>query len=131
MGLLSPVLRAAEGNTLIYRCPGCGESHVIQYGDGPGPRWGWDGNESAPTFTPSILVTSGHYAKHHKPGDPCWCSFNAVHEADGTLKPGEPRFECGICHCFIKAGRIEFLSDCTHKLAGQTVDMVPFEDGAA
>ncbi|WP_051264705.1 DUF6527 family protein [Nakamurella lactea] len=29
------------------------------------------------------------------------------------------------CHSFLKAGRWEFLSDCTHAFAGQTVDMVP------
>jgi hypothetical protein len=28
------------------------------------------------------------------------------------------------CHCFIKAGKIQFLNDCTHHLKGQTVDMV-------
>lgn len=27
------------------------------------------------------------------------------------------------CHLFIRNGKIEFLSDCTHKLAGKTVDM--------
>lgn len=27
------------------------------------------------------------------------------------------------CHSFVRAGRIEFLSDCTHDLAGQTVDL--------
>lgn len=27
------------------------------------------------------------------------------------------------CHSFIKAGRIEYLSDCTHELTGQTVDL--------
>lgn len=32
------------------------------------------------------------------------------------------------CHSFIRAGRWEFLSDCTHDLAGQTVDMVPLPD---
>lgn len=32
------------------------------------------------------------------------------------------------CHSYIKAGRWEFLSDSTHKLAGQTVDMVPLPD---
>lgn len=28
------------------------------------------------------------------------------------------------CHYFINAGRIQFLGDCKHELAGQTVDMV-------
>lgn len=25
------------------------------------------------------------------------------------------------CHCFVRAGQIQFLNDCTHELAGQTV----------
>jgi hypothetical protein len=29
----------------------------------------------------------------------------------------------GQCHSFVRAGRIEFLSDCAHELAGQTVDI--------
>lgn len=29
----------------------------------------------------------------------------------------------GVCHHFVRDGRIEFLSDCTHDLAGQTVDL--------
>jgi hypothetical protein len=28
-----------------------------------------------------------------------------------------------ICHSFVTDGRIRFLSDCTHALAGQTVDL--------
>lgn len=27
------------------------------------------------------------------------------------------------CHSFVRDGRIEFLSDCSHSLAGQTVDL--------
>jgi len=45
-------------------CPGCDEAHrpVIADEDGhepPGPVWGWDGNLTAPTFTPSVLVQGG------------------------------------------------------------------------
>jgi hypothetical protein len=32
------------------------------------------------------------------------------------------------CHSFIKGGKWEFLPDCTHALAGQTVDMVDLPD---
>lgn len=32
------------------------------------------------------------------------------------------------CHVFVKAGRIEYLHDCTHALAGQTVAMIPQKD---
>jgi hypothetical protein len=31
------------------------------------------------------------------------------------------------CHSFITDGRIQFLPDCTHALAGQTVEMKPEE----
>jgi hypothetical protein len=31
------------------------------------------------------------------------------------------------CHTFIKAGKIEFLSDCSHSLAGTTVVMEPID----
>ena len=34
------------------------------------------------------------------------------------------------CHSFIREGKIQFLNDCTHKLAGQTVDL-PDYDGPA
>ncbi len=29
----------------------------------------------------------------------------------------------GRCHCFVRAGRIEFMADCAHVLAGKTVDV--------
>lgn len=32
------------------------------------------------------------------------------------------------CHSFVRDGRWEFLDDCTHPLAGQTVAMVPFHE---
>lgn len=31
------------------------------------------------------------------------------------------------CHLFLIDGKIQFLSDCHHELAGQTVDMVPID----
>lgn len=33
-----------------------------------------------------------------------------------------------VCHSFIRDGQWEFLSDCTHALAGQTVPMVPLPE---
>jgi hypothetical protein len=33
-----------------------------------------------------------------------------------------------ICHSFITDGRIQFLGDCTHRLAGQTVPIPDWED---
>lgn len=34
------------------------------------------------------------------------------------------RYTAGtVCHSFMRDGRVEFLTDCTHELAGQTVDL--------
>lgn len=61
-----------------------------------GPGWIFNGNLEAPTFMPSLLNT--------------W-DF-------GELKQKK------ICHLFVKDGQIEYLSDCTHSLAGKTVSMI-------
>lgn len=29
------------------------------------------------------------------------------------------------CHIFVKEGKIQYLADCTHELAGKTVTMIP------
>ena len=58
-------------------------------------RWKWNGDLVRPTASPSLLI-------------------------NGAQDGGHPK-----CHIFIKAGKIQYLTDCTHKLAGSTVDMVP------
>lgn len=62
-----------------------------------------------PTFSPSILVTGVH---------------RLTQEERETLQQGgkvTPRPL--VCHSFVRDGRIEFLSDCSHALVGQTVDL--------
>jgi hypothetical protein len=103
MSALSKILRLGEGNRLMFMCPGCNEVHAIQYANGPGPRWTWNGNPDRPTFTPSVLVTT--------PANP---------EAGEGFE--EWRTE-RICHSFVTDGQIQFLGDCTHALKGQTVDL--------
>lgn len=74
-----------------------------------------------PTFSPSVLVRNGHYLPGRISADgSCWCTYNAEKEAKGE-KPAP--FKCGVCHSFVTDGRIQFLGDCTHALAGQTVDL--------
>ncbi len=114
------VLRTIEGGGLAFRCPGCDEMHYVHVGDGSGPRWGFNGDYDKPTFTPSILVRSGHFLPEHKPGEACWCTYCAEDEEDG-----EPGFSCKRCHSFVTDGQIQFLSDCSHALAGQTVALKP------
>jgi len=38
--------------------------------------------------------------------------------------PNDPQTRC---HSYVKAGKIEFLNDCHHALAGKTVQMEPWE----
>jgi len=56
--------------------------------------WGWNGSLESPTLTPSVLINVGR-------------SNPTAH----------------LCHIFMRDGKIQFLADCTHHLAGQTVNM--------
>lgn len=77
--------------------------HVIET-DAPnscGARWSFDGDVSRPTFSPSIHIRINHPEM-------------SGYQAD---IPSE------TCHYFLKAGSLEFLSDCTHELKGKTVPL--------
>ena len=61
--------------------------------------WNLTYKDEKPSLTPSLLV-NGRLTEAHK-------------------KSGAHR-----CHLYIKCGSIQYLSDCTHELAGQTINMV-------
>lgn len=45
-----------------------------------------------------------------------------------TLRPSlRSRAPPIVCHSFIADGKIQFLDDCTHELAGQTMDLLDVE----
>ena len=104
---LSPTLSRAGGG-LAFRCPGCDGWHVVNVDGEDRPRWTWNGSAERPTFEPSILVRTGR----------------AVTPAAEPWEEGDPPL---ICHSFVRDGRIEFCSDSTHALAGQTVALPEFE----
>ena len=107
-----------SGDYLAFWCLGCNKAHSIPVAGTS--KWTWNGNVASPTFHPSIKVTSGHYA----PGfaGECWCTYNKEH-------PDDPApFQCGCCHSFVKDGKIQFLSDCTHSLVGKTVEIPDWEE---
>ena len=77
-----------------------------------------------------------------------WCpGCDFPHRIESVLRSGKPGWEVSglpdkptfapsvkctgalLCHCHVTAGQIQFLSDCTHALKGQTVPMVPHEFG--
>lgn len=83
-------------------CPACNEIHRYAVGEpfNNGAKWKYDEKHESPTLTPSMNIVVG-------PDD------------DGR------RF---ICHYWIKAGRIEYLQDCTHALRGLTVPLPPIPE---
>ena len=90
-------------HTLMFWCPGCDHPHGVPVTPSQrGIKWEWNGSLDTPTLSPSLLIRY----------------------VDGESRP---EWAPMVCHSFIRDGRIEFLSDCTHKLAGQTVDLPDWE----
>ncbi len=98
--------------SLWFNCPGCEVGHHVVSTDwvpdgkprSPftenAPRWGFNGDLNEPTLTPSVLAQYG------------W---------------GRDPQVSVVCHSFVKDGHIQFLDDCTHALAGQTVELPQVE----
>lgn len=102
--------RRADGSLarrmLLFWCPGCDEQHGIAIDpplatDSPGAMPTWGWNGNVELPT---LSPSLHL----------------------TVAGEAPR----VCHSFIRDGRIEFLADCTHGLAGHTVDLPPWSSSS-
>ena len=85
-----------------FDCPGCKVGHQVTVA-GKDYRWQWNGSLDLPTITPSVLVT-----------------WEANPNASPEFKEWHKK---RVCHSFVTDGRIQFLGDCTHELAGQTVDL--------
>lgn len=116
MGALSPILRSFAGGLVAFACPGCGHAHAIPVtGDG---AWGYNGNPDSPTFTPSILCTADY-------ADPPVTAENLDEWKQAPWPQTKVR---RICHSFVTDGQIQFLGDCTHELAGQTVPLPSFHE---
>lgn len=108
----SKLLMAQQSGHTFFECPGCKTHHALTTGPG---GWGWNGDGDRPTFTPSVLVTGSKVTK----------------DENGKWTGGWERDASGnlikeVCHSFVTDGRIQFLGDCTHELAGQTVDLPDF-----
>lgn len=96
---------------LSFECAGCEFGHHMVPTDwtpegrerverSPGtPTWQFNGDLKRPTLSPSIL---------------CRASIGK-------------EYRNVVCHFFVAHGRMQFCSDSTHALAGQTVDMTPVD----
>lgn len=104
-----PKIEECEDGTMIFICPGCDMNHGPRVGHSTGPNWQFNGDLDKPTFTPSILVKGMRQLSYEE------------HAAVMRGEHVEPT--PFVCHSFVTDGKIQFLSDCTHALAGQTVEL--------
>ena len=98
-------VHSQDGRLIGYlvECPACtaagfGSAHLfsVKMGDGS-PGWSFNGDFDRPTFSPSMLAR--------------------------TRSNGRAPVEMFVCHSFVRNGQIEYLGDCTHEMAGKTIDL--------
>jgi hypothetical protein len=126
MAALSKTLRSIEGGMVAFWCPGCDGAHQVRIKAGestPHPCWSWNGNAERPTFSPSILVRGVDMTEKGRADYEAWA-------AAGYPQPSPGKFDSrpSVCHSFVTDGQIQFLGDCTHRLAGQTVPIPDFDE---
>lgn len=80
-----------------FYCPGCENVHVY-YVRGQ-TTWEFSGSIESPTFTPSLLNTC----------------------------PQHPDPKQRRCHLFLTDGKLVFCGDCSHDLAGKTVELPEYD----
>ena len=98
----------ADDGRLLFWCPGCNEHHGVPV---DGPRgWVWNGSTVRPTLSPSILVRFTLAGPDRVPSN----QYHGPYPCETAE---------GVCHSFVREGMIEYLGDCTHALAGQTVEL--------
>lgn len=107
---MAKIKRDSQSTQLYFRCPGCKHLHAIndaltELRGENSPVWVFNGDYDKPTISPSILVWS--YRKN-----PSTDEYN---------------IETDRCHSFVRDGNIQFLTDCMHQLAGQTVELPEIE----
>ena len=92
-----------------FYCPGCKFHHGVwlEKEGYTGPTWTFNGNLEKPTFSTSLLVNW------------VYCEWDQI-----TKMPIPETRKNMVCHTFITDGKIQFLSDCTHEFAGQTIDLI-------
>ena len=113
MGETIGKLRKMGDDLVAFHCPGCGHAHMVNIDASDRPAWGFNGNYEAPTFMPSILT---------------WGKRRITDDEHARIMAGEKLdIPEERCHSFVTDGNIQFLGDCTHALAGQTVPLPNFD----
>lgn len=105
--MISKVEREGAEDYLWFWCDGCETHHRVPVTGSH--KWDWNGSSEKPTLTPSILVRA---------------TRTPTEDEVTRILAGEVlQMEKTVCHTFVTNGRIQYLGDCTHTLAGQLVDL--------
>lgn len=114
---MAKVHRTTGGVTrYLFHCPGCNEGHAVT------DSWSFNGDFDRPAFSPSIKVSGTRLTEKGEQQYQEWVD-------SGHSKLAEPLDSIPtICHSYVKDGRIQFLSDCTHPLVRQTVDLPDIDE---
>lgn len=91
-----------------FDCP-CG-LHYSQIPTAGAAGWKFNGDVVNPTFEPSILVRGVVPLTNEQ--------YRQVMDHHAEIAPVPY-----LCHSYVTMGHIQFLNDCTHHLAGQTVPL--------
>ena len=88
-----------EATHVILNMPGPIPNRLIPVVHGNVTRkgtccWSWNGDTENPTLKPSIRTRGHEFGKDV------------------------------VCHTFVNDGNVQFLSDCTHELAGKTMELL-------
>lgn len=97
MNKLLEVRASDGGKLLLFHCPGCGYDHYFRVEAGSSGGTVWRWNGDRERPTFSPSLGVNMQMPQHR------------------------------CHSFVEDGRIRFLNDSFHELAGQTVDLPPFD----
>jgi len=93
-----------------FYCEGCDQEHLID------DRWTFNKDLNNPTFDPSLHITYKH-PKGYSNDNPAPKNYDGEYIED-------------VCHSFIRDGMIEYLTDCTHELAGKTIELKEYYNGS-
>lgn len=82
--------------------------------DQPRPMWSWNGDTERPTLKPSILSKGQR---------------ELTAEEVARLHAGEElNLPPAVCHTWVTDGVAQYLADCTHEFAGQSLPLNDVED---
>lgn len=110
MGQVSSKLRRSSGGYAWF-CRACNQGHPLPSG------WTFNGDLEKPTFSPSFRH-AGKKTTRNERGE--WTG-DWVRDADGN-----PVDE--VCHYILTDGIVNYCSDCTHDMAGQSVPLPDLPD---